>query len=201
MIPAMGSTRVRTLGVMSAGLAAVSSLAVGCSSGDASIGLESVSPATVTVPVPASPMDSAADAHPDSNEIATAFESLMLARETCGRDPRRCDVSRLAVEGSSIWHNLHDLMTERASAGIVASRRGQVRRRIESIDVQSATQAIVSTCIFDDTVLIVESAIFDDSLYSARSEWTMTKVADRWLWSGERVIDFRVDGDMCGGWT
>lgn len=129
--------------------------------------------------------------------VAASFDALMMRRVECGRRPRTCEVETLAVVGSPLHGRLAELMAQRRSAEIVASRRGSLRYRIDGVDLQSPDRAAVTTCLTDDTVLMSGGAIFDDSLFSARSIWTMERVDDVWLWVDDELVEWRNGEDLC----
>lgn len=133
----------------------------------------------------------------DQDAVSRAFTSLMQRRIACGRQPETCDVSTLAVPGSSVAVSLTRLMNERRQAGITASSRGSMKFRLESVELISPDTANVTTCTRDDTVLMIDSAIFDDSTYSARTKWTLQRIDGRWLWSDEDVIEWVLEEEVC----
>lgn len=142
-----------------------------------------------------SPQDQIATAE----SVAQAFEELVAIRVECGRDPASCDVSRLAVDGSTMNEQLTELMARRVAGGITASDRGSATYRIESVEIAPDGSAEVTTCLHDDTVLVVESGVFDDSVYSARSVWTLVAIDGVWRWKDERILEWIVEGDLCAG--
>lgn len=133
-----------------------------------------------------------------NEELAQAFDALMVRRTECGRKPSQCDVSRLAVQGSPVHARLTELMQSRAKNGVVASDEGEARYRIDAVAIIGPDRAVASTCLRDDTVLVIDDAIYDDSVYSARSEWTLVLVEGQWLWSEEKVEEWAMEEDLCG---
>lgn len=132
-------------------------------------------------------------------EVTTAFEDIMAARVQCGRRPEACDVSELAVNGSAVHAKLSALIADRIAAGITASESGAVRYRIDSVSIVAPDEALVETCLYDDTVLVIDGAIYDDSVYSSRSEWTLSSEQGQWRWSEERIEEWSTEEDLCVG--
>jgi hypothetical protein len=131
-------------------------------------------------------------------EVEQAFERLVSRRVSCGREPSTCDVSGLALTGSRVHQQLSELMQERIDEGITASNRGKMTFEIESVEFDESNRAMVTTCLHDDTVLVIDGGVFDDSVYSARSVWTLARSDGEWLWTDERVIEWIMEGDLCG---
>lgn len=121
-----------------------------------------------------------------------------MRRIECGRRPGSCDVDALAVFGSPLHGRLAELMAERRAAGIVATRRGSLRYRIDDVEVQSPDRASVTVCLTDDTILVSGGAVFDESLFSARSVWIMQRMDDVWLWVDDELLEWRNGEDLCG---
>jgi hypothetical protein len=88
-------------------------------------------------------------------------------------------------------------MEERLRAGITASRRGSVRYRIDAVEMKTTGEAVVTTCLTDDTVLMSAGAVFNDSLYSAITQWIMRRSDRGWLWIEDQVLDWRTGEDLC----
>ena len=128
-----------------------------------------------------------------------AFDDIMAARVQCGRRPDECDVSELAASGSAVHAKLSELMADRIAAGITASEDGAVRYRIDSVSIVAPDEALVETCLYDDTVLAIEGAVYDDSVYSSLSEWTLFSEQGQWRWSDERVEEWSTEEDLCLG--
>lgn len=129
--------------------------------------------------------------------VALAFDALMARRIECGRRPKNCEVSTLAEPASPLFLRLTSLIEERLRAGITASRRGSVRYRIDDVEMKTSDEALVTTCLSDDTVLMSAGAIFNDSLYSAFTRWTMRQSDRGWLWIDDQVLDWRTGEDLC----
>lgn len=132
-------------------------------------------------------------------EVMAAFDDIMAARVQCGRRPDECDVSELAASGSAVHAKLSELMADRIAAGITASEDGAVRYRIDSVSIVAPDEALVETCLYDDTVLVIEGAVYDDSVYSSLSEWTLSSEQGQWRWSDERVEEWSTEEDLCLG--
>ncbi len=141
--------------------------------------------------------DSTSNSLASPDDVRRAFEELVTRRVQCGRDPTTCDITRIAVTGSTIEKQLDELMAKRVADGITASERGRATYRIDSVDVEAADRALVTTCLHDDTVLVIDSAVFDDSVYSARSVWTLVEVGGEWLWSEEQILEWVMEGNLC----
>jgi len=129
--------------------------------------------------------------------VALSFDALMARRIECGRRPKECDISSLAVSDSPLFTRLTSLMEQRIRAGITASRRGSLRYRIDDVVMSGVSRATVTTCLTDDTVLMSAGAIFNDSRYSAFTVWTMQRDSSRWLWVDDHVVDWRTGEDLC----
>ena len=129
--------------------------------------------------------------------VALAFDALMARRIECGRRPKGCEVSTIAESASPLFVRLTSLMEERLRAGITASRRGSVRYRIDDVEMKTNDEAVVTTCLTDDTVLMSAGAIFNDSLYSAITQWIMRRSDRGWLWIEDQVLDWRTGEDLC----
>jgi hypothetical protein len=151
-----------------------------------------------TSPAVVATADTADAAEIPSGEVEQAFERLVARRVSCGRDPSACDVSSLALAGSRVHQQLSDLMQERIDEGITASNRGGMTFEIESVEFDESNRALVTTCLHDDTVLVIDGGVFDDSVYSARSVWTLARSEGEWLWTDERVVEWIMEGDLCG---
>jgi hypothetical protein len=152
---------------------------------------------TTSVVVEPFPDSDAATLLSPEARVSATFDELMKIRLACGRRPTRCDVDAVAVPGSAMHAELAETMDERARAGIVASSRGSLRYRIESVVIEDDV-ARVSTCSLDDIVLMMDGSVFDESRVSARSEWTMVSVDGEWKWSDARVVDSTTEEDLCG---
>lgn len=195
----MNSER-RTRGLLIANVVVAGSV-MGCasdSSGLDSTQLEShlVSPSSSTWTDVSTP-DSTEPAVMATDIVQKAFEELVARRMQCGRDPSTCDVLRLAIPGSQVERRLGELMSMRVADGIVASGRGSAVHRVESVEFEAPDRAVVTSCLYDDTVLVIDDAIYDDSVYSARSEWTLVERSGEWLWSDERVLEWALEDDLC----
>jgi len=129
--------------------------------------------------------------------VALSFDALMARRIECGRQPRTCEVSTIAEPTSPLFMRLTSLMEERLRAGITASRRGSVRYRIDAVEMKTTGEAVVTTCLTDDTVLMSAGAVFNDSLYSAITQWIMRRSDRGWLWIEDQVLDWRTGEDLC----
>ena len=129
--------------------------------------------------------------------VALAYDALMARRIECGRRPKNCEVSTLAEPASPLFLRLTSLIEERLRAGITASRRGSVRYRIDDVEMKTSDEALVTTCLSDDTILMSAGAIFNDSLYSAFTRWTMRQSDRGWLWIDDQVLDWRTGEDLC----
>jgi hypothetical protein len=129
--------------------------------------------------------------------VALSFDALMARRIECGRRPKQCDVSSLAVSDSPLFERLTLLIEQRIRAGITASRQGSLRYRIDDIVMTEVNRATVTTCLTEDTVLMSAGAIFNDSRHSAITMWTMQRDGDRWLWVEDHVVDWRTGEDLC----
>lgn len=129
--------------------------------------------------------------------VAVSFDALMARRIECGRRPRDCDVGALAVADSPLFARLTALMEQRVQASITASRRGSVRYRIDDVEITTGDQALVTTCLTDDTVLMSAGAIFNDLRYSAITHWVMRRSDRGWLWFEDQVVDWRQGEDLC----
>lgn len=129
--------------------------------------------------------------------VAVSFDALMERRIECGRRPRACDVGALAAADSPLFERLTALMEQRVQASISASRRGSVRYRIDDVEITTGDQALVTTCLTDDTVLMSAGAIFNDSRYSAITHWVMKRSDRGWLWFEDHVVDWRQGEDLC----
>lgn len=129
--------------------------------------------------------------------VAMSFDAVMMRRIECGRQPKQCDVSSLAIPDSPLHERLTALMDQRVQSGIIASRRGSVRYRIDNIVFTDPIQAEVTTCLTDDTVLMSAGGIFDESLHSAITTWSMRQHEGRWLWIEDQVVDWRRGEDLC----
>lgn len=163
--------------------------------------IESSTSLAVSGPVSTSPTvesrPTTSSASSPGEAIAASFDALMMRRIDCGRRPRTCDVDALAVSGSPLHRRLVELVAQRRAAEIVASRRGSLRYRIDGIDLRGPDQAVITTCLTDDTVLVSGGAVFDESLFSARSIWTLQRVNDIWLWVDDELLEWRNGEDLC----
>lgn len=159
-------------------------------------------------PVTTGVVSAAAEVWPADDEIRRAFTDLIDGRRNCGRRPTTCDESSLAVDGSDVHRHLVDLMLDRRTHDIVASGRGELRLRIDAVEVLGPDRARVLTCIADDTVLVqnvlVEGAtpvpaVVDDSLFSSITWWTIERHDGRWLWAREEALQWTIGADLCAG--
>ena len=132
------------------------------------------------------------------DETEEAFTVLMLARAECGRNPWTCDTDRLAVPGTPTHVRLDKLFDARRAAGIIASGSGGLRFRIDGISGESPDVVMVEVCLTDDTVLVDSlGQVFDDGLFSARMEFTMSRVDSTWLWSDDQTVEYTYGEDLC----
>lgn len=132
-------------------------------------------------------------------DVEAAFGELIERRIQCGREPWSCDLSELTVEGSPTHQRFDELFTTRRSAGIVASSDGEFRYRIDDVRTLSSTEAQVTTCITDDTVLVDANGwVFDDGLFSGKVQFDMINTTVGWRWSNDRVLAFTYGEDQCG---
>ena len=140
-------------------------------------------------------------------DVESAFAVLIDRRIECGRSPWSCEPERIAVEGTDVHRVLADLMADRVANGVVASRSGGLRYRIDHVTLTDQDSATVRVCFTDDTVLVqsvppslegeIPPIVVDDSLVSSVTDWDLHRVAGEWLWSAERPLNWSVGEDLC----
>ena len=194
---------------MARGLVALSAVTlVGCGSQHEPASMVVTEARASSAIVPESIVDTTLMIAPEpTTDVESAFAVLIDRRIECGRSPWSCEPERIAVEGTDVHRVLADLMADRVANGVVASRSGGLRYRIDHVTITDQDSATVRVCFTDDTVLVqsvppslegeIPPIVVDDSLVSSITDWDLRRVAGEWLWSAERPLNWSVGEDLC----
>ena len=163
-----------------------------------------VVPDTVVNAVDAQPV---ASEPPDIATLRSDFVRVLTLRKQCGRQPDKCDIGSFAVPGSSLFTGTTKLMLER-TAGNIRSRAGAgtYRFRIESLQINDTSHALVHTCSYDSVVLFdsgqlnstADDIVFNNHTASNRTAWSLEMHAGHWKWVSGEVLESFFGGDICG---
>ena len=134
----------------------------------------------------------------NKEDLENVFAQLMQARIECGRNPYSCDVATFTEVNSPMYLNLTELIDTRRRAHITATGGGQIRYRIDKVEMVSDSKALMYICMTDDVVLVDGDIIFDDSMMSSLVTFTLVKVDEQWLWSEGTPTQWTSEGDLCG---
>ena len=161
-------------------------------------------PDTVVNAVDAQPV---ASEPPDIATLRSDFVRVLTLRKQCGRQPDKCDIGSFAVPGSSLFTGTTKLMLER-TAGNIRSRAGAgtYRFRIESLQINDTSHALVHTCSYDSVVLFdsgqlnstADDIVFNNHTASNRTAWSLEMHAGHWKWVSGEVLESFFGGDICG---
>ena len=163
-----------------------------------------VVPDTVVNAVDAQPV---ASEPPDIAALRSDFVRVLTLRKQCGRQPDQCDIDSFAVPGSALYAGTTKLMLER-TAGNIRSRAGAgtYRFRIESLQINDTSHALVHTCSYDSVVLFdsgqldstADDIVFNNHTASNRTAWSLEMHAGHWKWISSEVLESFFGGDICG---
>jgi hypothetical protein len=163
-----------------------------------------VVPDTVVNAVDAQPV---ASEPPDIATLRSDFVRVLTLRKQCGRQPDKCDIGSFAVPGSALHVGTTKLMLER-TAGNIRSRAGAgtYRFRIESLQINDTSHALVHTCSYDSVVLFdsgqlnstADDIVFNNHTASNRTAWFLEMHAGHWKWVSGEVLESFFGGDICG---
>ena len=161
-------------------------------------------PDTVVNAVDAQPVESEP---PDIAVLRSDFVRVLTLRKQCGRQPDKCDIDSFAVPGSALYAGTTKLMLER-TAGNIRSRAGAgtYRFRIESLQINDTSHALVHTCSYDSVVLFdsgqlnstADDIVFNNHTASNRTAWSLEMHAGHWKWVSGEVLESFFGGDICG---
>jgi hypothetical protein len=149
-------------------------------------------PPTTTVPV--------------EDQVRADFDSDRLAREQCSVDPTTCDYAAIAVSGSPIDVQMHELVWMRVQLNVRTKPGfGQIQSTIENVSVAGDT-AQLTVCAFDTAAMFEihdpanpdDDTVFDDVPYSTRSQWEMKLTNGRWLMVSNVELERGLGGALCG---
>ena len=163
-----------------------------------------VVPDTVVNAVDAQPV---ASEPPDIATLRSDFVRVLTLRKQCGRQPDKCDIGSFAVPGSALYAGTTKVMRER-TAGNIRSRAGAgtYRFRIESLQINDTSHALVHTCSYDSVVLFdsgqlnstADDIVFNNHTASNRTAWSLDMHAGHWKWVSGEVLESFFGGDICG---
>jgi hypothetical protein len=142
-----------------------------------------------------------------AKQVVSDFSRIYEQRAQCGRTPKQCPITQMAVKGSPLFNSLTSIMNERV-VGHLYTRvdAGKLRVRIESVEIIDTFRATVHTCIFDSVVLFdsgqIDSAaddiVFDDSVISAFMVWNVQLDHGTWKWVASTATQRKIGADICG---
>jgi hypothetical protein len=167
-----------------------------------------VSASTTTTIAPGERVESVVANNSDvAKQVVSDFSRIYEQRAQCGRTPKQCPITQMAVKGSPLFNSLTSIMNERV-VGHLYTRvdAGKLRVRIESVEIIDTFRATVHTCIFDSVVLFdsgqIDSAaddiVFDDSVISAFMVWNVQLDHGTWKWVSSTATQRKIGADICG---
>ena len=167
-----------------------------------------VSASTTTTIAPSERVESVVANNSEvTKQVVSDFSRIYEQRAQCGRTPKQCPITQMAVKGSPLFNSLTSIMNERV-VGHLYTRvdAGKLRVRIESVENIDTFRATVHTCIFDSVVLFdsgqIDSAaddiVFDDSVISAFMVWNVQLDHGTWKWASSTATQRKIGADICG---
>ena len=167
-----------------------------------------VSASTTTTIVPSERVESVVANNSDvTKQVVSDFSRIYEQRAQCGRTPKQCPITQMAVKGSPLFNSLTSIMNERVVGHLYTrTDAGKLRVRIESVEIIDTFRATVHTCIFDSVVLFdsgqIDSAaddiVFDDSVISAFMVWNVQLDHGTWKWVSSAATQRKIGADICG---
>ena len=167
-----------------------------------------VSASTTTTIAPSERVESVVANNSDvTKQVVSDFSRIYEQRAQCGRTPKQCPITQMAVKGSPLFNSLTSIMNERVVGNLYTrTNAGKLRVRIESVEIIDTFRATVHTCIFDSVVLFdsgqIDSAaddiVFDDSVISAFMVWNVQLDHGTWKWVSSAATQRKIGADICG---
>ena len=144
---------------------------------------------------------------PELAALRSDFVRALTLRRQCSRMPERCAISGFAVPDSQLFVSITQLMQER-TAGNIRSRAGAgtYRYRIESLQIDDTSHALVHTCTYDSVVLFdsgqldstADDIVFNNHTTSNRTAWSLELHDGHWKWVSGEILETFFGGDICG---
>lgn len=141
------------------------------------------------------------------DEVVEAdYHTARQTAERCNYDPYGCDYSAIAVGGSPMDLQMHELVKVRTANNLRAVEgKGNVQLRIDRIQIEG-TSAFVSICAYDTIVIYDVADPFnpdDDIIYNEDKDsylvrWEMRQVDATWLLYAGKQSQRLDEGDLCG---
>jgi hypothetical protein len=167
-----------------------------------------VSASTTTTIAPSERVESVVANNSEvTKQVVSDFSRIYEQRAQCGRTPKQCPITQMAVKGSPLFNSLTSIMNERV-VGHLYTRvdAGKLRVRIESVENIDTFRATVHTCIFDSVVLFdsgqidstADDIVFDDSVISALMVWNVQLDHGAWKWVSSTATQRKIGADLCG---
>ena len=139
------------------------------------------------------------------DKVKADYQAARLAREHCTYDPYTCDYASIAIPGSPMDVQTHEVVKMRTDNNLRAVEgHGGVQLRIDSVGFEGDS-AFVSICVYD-TVVIFDIAdptnpnddiIYNEEKNSYRVRWELRDQNGRWLLYDAEQLEEMKDGDIC----
>lgn len=140
------------------------------------------------------------------DKVKADYQAARLARQQCTYDPYSCDYAAIAIPGSPMDTQTHDVVAKRIEQNVRGKPGfGDVDVTIESVGFEGDS-AFVTICAYDTGVLFDiqdpsnpdDDIIQDDSKLSYRVRWELKKTSDgTWLLVEGTQLEELVDGNLC----
>jgi hypothetical protein len=132
---------------------------------------------------------------------------MRVAFNSCTANPTSCNLSTLAVPGSTAYTNTGAFIEKLARNGLRGKPSPRDYMTFESVALSpDGTTATVQTCIFDAGVIYdprgngdpSDDVIVDDAIGSTQTLWTLSMYQGHWLPARGHVITNKMGVDSCG---
>ena len=165
-------------------------------------------PTTTVAATPLTPVTDAPTTAPvasKEDQVRTDFEAARLARAQCTIEPLMCDYASIAVPGSPMDVQTHEVVTQRVTDNVRGKRGfGDTQVKVESVGFDGAS-AFLTICVYDTVVLfdIQDSANAEDDIIvndvkaSYRVRWEVRQDGGRWLMYEGISLQHLTDGNLC----